>query len=341
MRRIVGAVLAAGSGVRMGAPKAELVVDGARLVDRAVAALSGGGCAAVLAVTRRDVAVGGAQVVVNPLPEQGMRSSLALAVDAGAALGADALAVLLVDTPGVSADALRAVVSAWTPGRIVVGSYGGRRGHPTVMGLELWRVALELAGPDEGARALLASRPDLVDEVAVPGDPSDLDTPADLSRWQAWADISIRAAAASDLAALREIFGRAAVSNSADRLALQARPDLLIFDEAALLDGRIRVAIGPDVHAVGFASTVIRGEVAELDALFVDPAWTRRGIGRRLVEDAIALARHWDITRIEVTANPAAVAFYAGLGFVCDGTVETELGQAETMHRNLLTTDPH
>ncbi|MDT4942930.1 MAG: hypothetical protein QOJ34_3019, partial [Pseudonocardiales bacterium] len=36
---------------------------------------------------------------------------------------------------------------------------------------------------DEGARALLAARPDLVDEVDVPGDPTDLDTPADLARW--------------------------------------------------------------------------------------------------------------------------------------------------------------
>jgi molybdenum cofactor cytidylyltransferase/nicotine blue oxidoreductase len=48
----------------------------------------------------------------------------------------------------------------------------------------LWREALALAGPDEGARALLASRPDLVDEVDVPGDPTDLDTPDDLARWQ-------------------------------------------------------------------------------------------------------------------------------------------------------------
>lgn len=181
MAHVVGVVLAAGSGSRMGAPKAGLVVDGSRLVDRAVAALSGGGCTSVLAVTRAGLVVDGARVLVNPDPDRGMRSSLALAVDA--ADDALALAVLLVDMPGVSAEAVRAVVESWRPGRIALASYGRRRGHPTVMEPALWRSALALAGPDEGARALLASRPDLVDEIAVPGSADDLDTPADLTRW--------------------------------------------------------------------------------------------------------------------------------------------------------------
>jgi len=164
----------------MGSPKAELRVDGVRLVDRAVTALAAGGCTSVLAVVRAGVTVPGARVVVNDHPERGMRSSLALAVDA--ADGA-ALAVLLVDTPGVMADAARAVVAGWTPDRITVATYRGRRGHPTVMSVALWRDALAMAGPDEGARAFLAGRPELVDEVPVDGDPSDLDTPEDLADW--------------------------------------------------------------------------------------------------------------------------------------------------------------
>jgi molybdenum cofactor cytidylyltransferase/nicotine blue oxidoreductase len=47
----------------------------------------------------------------------------------------------------------------------------------------LWREALAAAGEDEGARRLLGARPELVDEVAVAGDPTDLDTPAELRRW--------------------------------------------------------------------------------------------------------------------------------------------------------------
>ncbi|MGH8861068.1 MAG: NTP transferase domain-containing protein, partial [Jatrophihabitantaceae bacterium] len=111
-----------------------------------------------------------------------MRSKKQLAVDAAG--GADALAVLLVDTPGVGADAVRAVLDAWQPGRIAVARYGSRRGHPTVMDRPLWREAIKHARPDAGARVLMSLQPDLVDEVAVAGDAPDLDTPGDLASWQ-------------------------------------------------------------------------------------------------------------------------------------------------------------
>ncbi len=165
----------------MGQPKAELVVDGARLIDHAVLAVREAGCYPVYAVVRLGVAVSGARAIVNPEPERGMRSSLTLAVDAVG--DADALAVILVDAPGVRAQAIGTVIAHWAPGRIAVATYEGRRGHPTVMSAELWRSALELAGPDEGARALLKARPDLVDEVPVHGDATDLDTPDDLAEW--------------------------------------------------------------------------------------------------------------------------------------------------------------
>lgn len=181
MKTVAGAVLAAGLGVRMGAPKARLEVAGERLIDRAVSAAVAGGCAPVFAVLPPGVEMTGAEVVVNPAPERGMRSSLVLAVDA--ASGADAMLVLLADQPGIGAAAVAAVREAWRPGRVAVARYSERRGHPVAMAPDLWQAALALAGPDEGARAFLASRPDLLDEVDVPGDPADLDTPQDLARW--------------------------------------------------------------------------------------------------------------------------------------------------------------
>ena len=114
-----------------------------------------------------------------------MRSSLELAVDAAA--GCDALAVLLVDTPGIGADAVR-------DGRSTAGDPAGsrsaatrsRRGHPTVMAPALWREALELGRRRTRVRGRCSrARPELVDEIVVAGDAADLDTPDDLARWGA------------------------------------------------------------------------------------------------------------------------------------------------------------
>lgn len=323
MSAVVGAVLAAGSGSRMGRPKAELLVEGQRLVDRAVRVLREGGCGEVVAVVRAGVDVPGAQVAVNPDPGRGMRSSLELAVVAAGS--AETLAVVLVDMPGVTAEAVRAVLAAWRPERIAVGRYAGRRGHPTVMAPALWRMAVQLAGPDEGARALLRARPDLVDEVAVPGSAEDLDVPADVARWDQRAALSIRDAGAADVPALRDIYRRAALANPDDAPALLARPELLELpaETAALA----RVAL-TDGRPVGFAVSREGGSVAELDKLFVDPDRWRGGIGRALVEDALARARSAGARQLELTANAASAGFYERVGFRVAGTVETALGPA-------------
>lgn len=178
-------VLAAGAGTRMGQPKAELRIGGTRLVDRAVAVLRDGGCEPVLAVVRMGVPVPGARVVVNERPERGMRSSLDLAIAAvGESEDVEAVAVLLVDAPGIGAQAVRKVVQAWRPGHIAVATFDAGRGHPIAMSPAMWRAALAIAGPDEGARAYLAANAALVDEIPAPGDPADVDMPRDLVRWQ-------------------------------------------------------------------------------------------------------------------------------------------------------------
>lgn len=178
---ITGLVLAAGAGSRMGTPKGELVVDGQRLVDRATQALADGGCERVLCVVRPGVRAAGAHVVVNPEPERGLRSSLELGMNA--APGGAAVLVLLADMPGIGAGTVAATIAGWHPGRIAIARYPSSAGHPILMAAELWREALVVAAPDEGARRYLASHPELVNEVRVDDDPTDLDTPADLRRW--------------------------------------------------------------------------------------------------------------------------------------------------------------
>jgi CTP:molybdopterin cytidylyltransferase MocA len=183
--RVSGVVLAAGAGRRMGTPKADLVVDGRRLVDRAVAVMAHGGCDEIVVVIRAGTGpVDGARVVVNPDPERGMRSSLVAGLDVATG---DAMAVMLVDTPGIEAEAVAAVLDRWraNPERIVVADFDGRRGHPIVMAAEKWRAAVAMAGADEGARRYLAANADMVDDLDVSGDPTDLDRPEDLQAWRA------------------------------------------------------------------------------------------------------------------------------------------------------------
>jgi GNAT superfamily N-acetyltransferase len=73
------------------------------------------------------------------------------------------------------------------------------------------------------------------------------------------------------------------------------------------------------------------GDACELDGLFVEPEWMRGGVGRRLVEDATLLARERGAARIDVVANPQAVAHYEAVGFVAAGAVQTRFGTAPRM----------
>jgi hypothetical protein len=73
------------------------------------------------------------------------------------------------------------------------------------------------------------------------------------------------------------------------------------------------------------------GDACELDGLFVEPRWMRTGVGRRLIADAVEIARERGAARIDVVANPQAVAFYAAVGFTAAGEAQTRFGPAPRM----------
>jgi GNAT superfamily N-acetyltransferase len=139
--------------------------------------------------------------------------------------------------------------------------------------------------------------------------------------------ITIRTARIADLGALQEVFRRASLDNDGDRASLLANPDALVLSPVAIHEQRMRAATIDDV-VVGFATLLRAGDVFELEDLFVDPGWMRRGIGLALIKDAAAMAKAQGAPRIEVTANPHAMAFYERAGFVPHGTAETRFGPA-------------
>ena len=141
----------------------------------------------------------------------------------------------------------------------------------------------------------------------------------------------IRDAVPADVAALRDVFRRASLSNEGDRMALLANPDVLEFTGLGGDGRRTRVATA-DGRIAGFATSLPAGDIIELDDLFVDPGWMRQGAARALVLDVMAHARNQGIRRIEVTANQHALVFYGKAGFIADHEVQTRFGAGIRMH---------
>jgi GNAT superfamily N-acetyltransferase len=140
----------------------------------------------------------------------------------------------------------------------------------------------------------------------------------------------IRDATLADMPVLADLFRRSSLTNDRDRANLLAHPEVLELPDAAVTEGRTRAATSANV-IVGFASWLGSGTVLELEDLFVDPDWMRQGIGRALVRDLVEMARRRGTRRIEVTANPDALAFYQSVGFVAAGEAHTEFGPAPRM----------
>lgn len=185
---IAGIVLAAGRSRRMGEPKALLRFGGATFLERAVRALSGGGCHAVWVVVGADPEVAaaagelGAHVVVNAAAGAEQIDSLRLAL-AALPPEAEAAAVALVDVPEADAAVVRAVVDGFrrSGAPLVLPSRGGRHGHPVLFARRAWP-ELMAPGLAEGARSVVHAH--AADRVEVPVDslPRDVDTPDDYRR---------------------------------------------------------------------------------------------------------------------------------------------------------------
>jgi nicotine blue oxidoreductase len=181
-----GLLLAAGGGRRYGMPKALVVVDGRLLVDRALDTLRRGGCDPLVVVLGagadevsaraelRDVTV-----VVNGDWASGMGSSLRAGLGAVARTGVPAVVVMLVDTPGLTAAAVRRVRSYAAPAALAAATYDGQPGHPVLLGRAHWAGASELAVGDVGARRYLAAHAEHVTHVpcADIADGTDVDEP--------------------------------------------------------------------------------------------------------------------------------------------------------------------
>jgi CTP:molybdopterin cytidylyltransferase MocA len=187
---VIGLVLAAGGGRRYGMPKALVEYRGRPLVRHAVDVAVAGGCTQTVVVVGAEAARVRATApdltfVDNLEWASGMASSLRVGLTAVTGTAATAALVLLVDMPGVTPEAVRRVAAQTGPDALVMGGYGGRRGHPVLLGRDHWaRVAASATG-DHGARDYLRAHAAAVRVVDVGdvADDVDVDTPEALARY--------------------------------------------------------------------------------------------------------------------------------------------------------------
>jgi molybdenum cofactor cytidylyltransferase len=185
---ISGVVLAAGTGSRFGSTKQIVLVDGKPLAQHAIDALTEADVDEIIVVTGHDaVAVAsaltlprGARIVWNKAYRDGQASSLAAALHS-LDDDSEAAVILMADQPGVMAEVIRSLVSRFraTRKQVVRATYIDGPG-PSLLSREIYAEAGHLHG-DVGARVLIASHPEWVEDVAIEDTaPRDIDLPSDL-----------------------------------------------------------------------------------------------------------------------------------------------------------------
>lgn len=190
MSQVLGLLLAAGAGRRMGMPKAVVRDEaGVPFVVHAIDVLRNGGCADV------TVVVGAAVGEVRALAEQrgvrivhaedwadGMGTSLRVGLlDA---LEGEAICALvsLVDLPDVGPAVVHRLLERLPRDSTALGraSYDGVPGHPVLLGRDHWADVVESARGDRGARDYLAAHPPALVECGDLATGRDVDSPQDL-----------------------------------------------------------------------------------------------------------------------------------------------------------------
>ncbi len=150
----------------------------------------------------------------------------------------------------------------------------------------------------------------------------------------------IRDATAAEAPVLEALQRRSSDVWDQYREQLATHPEAIEVPQSLIDSGWVRVAVEDDDRAIGFSVVIPAGSGAcELDGLFVEPDRMHSGVGRALVEDAVARASANGAACLEVTAGPAQ-GFYEKVGFVVTGRAETRFGPAVRMRRETLGGDP-
>ena len=144
-------------------------------------------------------------------------------------------------------------------------------------------------------------------------------------------ELRTRLARPDERDALEDLQRRASLALGEYNEQLEAEPDAIHLPIEQIHAGGVIVAELAE-RIAGFAAVIIDENGAELDGLFVEPEFWRRGIGGSLVDLAVHEARLRGLSML-VIANPSARAFYERCGFTVEGEERTRFGPALRMSR--------
>ena len=168
---MLGIVLGAGIGGRMGGPKARLLIAGETLAALHAQRLREAGCEEVVVVLAQHDAID-ATIAISHAPDPA--GSLAIGLDAATG---DPIIVTPVDVIPAHVETIRALVRALEGHDAVTPRFRGRGGHPVV----IRRAAIEIGKPLNGVLERLGERRKWI-EIEDAAVVTDLDTPDDVVR---------------------------------------------------------------------------------------------------------------------------------------------------------------
>lgn len=197
LARIFALIPAAGFSRRMGQPKLSLPLGECTVLEHVVRALRQAGIEPVLVVLGPHVASlrtpaerAGARVLLLAEPTPEMRSTIDQGLrwleETQHPTAADAWLLCPADHPLLDVALIRQIVAARQPGAsIVVPTFAGRRGHPTLIGWE-HTAAIRSHPVELGLNTYLRANQAQTRELPVASDAilCDLDTPEDYERLQ-------------------------------------------------------------------------------------------------------------------------------------------------------------
>jgi CTP:molybdopterin cytidylyltransferase MocA len=188
--------LAAGASRRFGADKLRqplagrpLALHAASTIAEAIAmgSLAGGVMVVPNEATASDWQLDtlGMDIVTSPDAARGLSTSLRLGLEALGRTRAGAALVALADQPLLRVEVIVGLVHHWrATGRSVRPRYTDAPdipGHPVLLDRSAWRLAKGVEG-DVGLGSILRHHRELIDDLEVPGDNPDIDSPEDLRR---------------------------------------------------------------------------------------------------------------------------------------------------------------